>query len=243
MATQGQLGGKVAIVTGASSGIGREAARRLAADGASVVLAARRGGELDALAHELVTGGYDALPVATDVTDAAQVRALVQATLAEYEQLDIVVNAAGVGVLKPALELGEDEFDRMIATNLKGTFLVAQAAAAAMGRGDGGTIVNLAGVLGRAPMANAAGYCASKYGVTGLTKAMALELRRAGVRFALLYLGGVDSPFWDQIPMRVQRDKMLTIGEAADAILYAARQRDGAVLAEVVLQPENHQLL
>ncbi len=243
MAGQGGLDGKVALVTGASSGIGREAARRLAADGASVVLAARRGAELDQLAAELVRAGHDAIAVPVDVTDSAQVSALVGTALEEYEQLDIVVNAAGIGILKPTLDLTEDDFDRMITTNLKGTFLVSQAAAAAMATRGGGTIVNLVGVLGRAPMASAAGYCASKYGVTGLTKAMALDLKRAGVRFALLYLGGVDSPFWDEAGLRVQRDKMLTIGEAADAVLYAARQRNGAVLAELVLQPENHQLL
>lgn len=237
------LDGKVAIVTGASSGIGREAARRLAADGASVVLAARRGPELDTLAEELIAAECDVVAVPTDVTDKAQVDALIAATLAEYEGLDIVVNAAGLGLLKPVLDLGEADFDRMIATNLKGTFLVSQAAARAMGQRGGGTIVNLAGVLGRAPMASAAGYCASKFGVTGLTKAMALDLKRAGVRFALLYLGGVDTPFWDEAGLRVQRDKLLTVGEAADAVLYAARQRSGAVLAEVVLQPESHQLL
>ena len=238
-----ELDGKVAIVTGASSGIGREAARRLAADGAAVVLAGRRADVLGALAAEIAQAGGDAIPMPCDVTDAVQVAALIAATIREYEQLDIVVNAAGVGTLKPTADLTEADFDRMIATNLKGTFLVSQAAAAAMQGSGGGTIINLPGVLGRAPMANAAGYCASKYGVTGLTKAMALDLRRANVRFALLYLGGVDSPFWDDAGLRVQREKMLTVGEAADAILYAARQRQGAVLAEIVLQPENHQLL
>jgi len=228
------LDGKVAIVTGAGSGIGREAARRLAADGASVVLAGRRSEPLGALAAEIVRAGGDAIPMPCDVTDAAQVKALIAATIGEYEQLDVVVNAAGVGVLKPTAELSEADFDRMIAVNLKG---------AAMQGSGGGTIINLPGVLGRAPMASAAGYCASKYGVTGLTKAMALDLRRSGIRFALLYLGGVDSPFWDDAGLRVQREKMLTVGEAADAILYAARQRAGAVLAEIVLQPENHQLL
>lgn len=237
------LDGKVAIVTGASSGIGREAARRLPANGVSVVLAARRRDKLDALVREVIAAGGDAIPAPCDVTDRAQVAALIATAMGEYEQLDIVVNAAGVGVLKPTPDLGEADFDRMIGVNLKGTFLVSQAAAGAMKESGGGTIINIPGVLGRAPMAGGAGYCTSKYGVTGLTKAMALDLKRTGVRFALLYLGGVDSPFWDEAGPRVQREKMLTVAEAADAILYAARQREGAVLAEIVLQPENHQLL
>jgi short-subunit dehydrogenase len=92
-------------------------------------------------------------------------------------------------------------------------------------------------------MAGAAGYCAAKYGVSGLVKAMALDLRRANVAFSLLYLGGVDSPFWETIAMRVQRDKMLTTEDAARAVLYAVGQARPGVVGEIVLQPESHQLL
>ena len=91
-------------------------------------------------------------------------------------------------------------------------------------------------------MANAAGYCASKWGVVGLTKALATDLKRYGIRFSLLYLGGVDTPFWDGIDMRIQRDKMLTVDDAAQAIVYAVSQTGAAVVNELVLQPESHQV-
>lgn len=238
------LTGKVAVVTGGGSGIGRESARLLAAAGAEVVVAGRRAELLDTLVQEIIEAGGDALAVPTDVTRAAAVEALYGRATETFGRVDIAVLAAGVGVLKPVLDLTEDEFDVMLLTNLKGTFLTAQAAARAMTApsGGGGTILTFPGVLGRAPMAMGAGYCAAKYGITGLTKAMALDLRRQNIRCTALHFGGVDSPFWDTITMRVQREKMLTVADAARAVLYAASQPPGAVLTDLVLQPESHQL-
>ena len=105
-----------------------------------------------------------------------------------------------------------------------------------------GHVIALPGILGRAPMAQAAAYCASKYALTGMLKSLALETKRAGVRFSLLHLGGVDSSFWDNITMRVQREKMLSVESAARAVFFAASQEGEGVLGELVLQPESHQL-
>ncbi len=105
-----------------------------------------------------------------------------------------------------------------------------------------GRIIALPGILGRAPMAQAAAYCASKYALTGMLKSLALEYKRAGVRVSLLHLGGVNSSFWDSVTMRVQREKMLTVATAARAVLFAATQDGEGVLNEIVLQPESHQL-
>jgi len=247
MASARPLTGKVAVVTGGGSGIGRESARLLAAAGAAVVVAGRRAELLDTVVQEIIEAGGDALAVPTDVTRATAVEALYGRATETFGRVDIAVLAAGMGVLKPVLDLTEDEFDVMLLTNLKGTFLTAltaQAAARAMTapRGSGGMILTFPGVLGRAPMAMGAGYCAAKYGITGLTKAMALDLRRQNIRCTALHFGGVDSPFWDTITMRVQREKMLTVADAARAVLYAASQPPGAVLTDLVLQPESHQL-
>ena len=105
-----------------------------------------------------------------------------------------------------------------------------------------GHVVAVPGILGRAPMAQAAAYCASKYALTGMLKSLALEYKRAGVRFSLLHLGGVNSTFWDSIPMRVQRERMLTVEAAARAVFFAASQEGEGVLNEIVLQPESHQM-
>lgn len=239
-----ELNGKVAFVTGASSGIGRRAAETLAAAGATVVLAARRYDRLVEVAGQIgQTTGQFALPVVCDVTQPAQVDAAVNEAVQECGRIDILVNAAGVGILKPAPALSQADFDLMLDVNLRGVFTVTQRVAREMQRqGQGGVVINLPGSMGRAVMANAAGYCASKWGVVGLTKALATDLKRYGIRFSLLYLGGVDTPFWDGIDMRVQRDKMLTVDDAAQAIVYAASQTGAAVVNEIVLQPESHQL-
>ncbi len=236
------LAGKVAVVTGGGSGIGRESARLLAAAGAEVVVAGRRAELLGETVAEILDAGGDALAVPTDVSRAAEVDALFARAVETFGRVDVAVLAAGVGILKPVLDLTEDEFDRLLLVNLKGTFLCAQAAARRMAESGGGTILTFPGTLGRAPMAGAAGYCAAKYGVTGLTKAMALDLRRQNIRCTALHFGGVNSPFWDTITMRVQRDKMLTVAEAARAVFYAATQPPGSALTELVLQPESHQI-
>ncbi len=105
-----------------------------------------------------------------------------------------------------------------------------------------GSVVVLPGILGRAAMSQAAAYCASKFALTGLVKALAMEYKRAGVRFSLLHLGGVNTSFWDSMTMRVQREKMLTVDAAARAVFFAATQEGDGVLGELVLQPESHQL-
>lgn len=236
------LEGKVALVTGAGRGIGRATALMLGRAGVRVVLAARTGAEIDAVASGLAGEGHQALAIVTDVTSGVQVAALVQAAAAEFGRLDVLVNAAGIGSFRPFADLTEADLRAMLEVNVVGTFLVSQAVAAEMAHSGGGLIVNLPGTAGRAPLANGAAYCASKYALVGMSRAMALDLRRAGVRVTLLYLGGVDTSFWDTANMRVQRDKLLSPEDAARAILYAVQQPLPGVLNEIVLQPESHQV-
>ncbi len=235
--------GKVVLITGAGRGIGRASARLFAAEGAELVLASRTVGDLEALESELSQNGTRVITVPTDVTRKAEVDHLVELALEAFGKIDLLVNSAGVGVIRPTLDLSEADFDRMMAVNAKGTFLMCQAVGAKMAEAKKGHIINIPGIMGKAAMMNAAGYCASKWAVTGMTKAMALDLKRFGVKFTLLHLGGVDSSFWDNIDgMRVQRDKMLSLSDAANAVLYVASQSDQGVLGELTLQPESHQL-
>lgn len=237
------LSGKVAVITGAGRGIGRATALKMAQEGADLVLVSRTTSELETLAAEIKSSGGRVLALPADVTDPHQVSQVVQQAVAAMGHLDILVNAAGVGVIRPFLELSLADFDRMMAVNVRGVFLVMQAVAAQMVQQKRGLVVNLPGILGKTAMMNASGYCASKFAVTGMTRAAALDLKRHGVRFSLLHLGGVDSPFWDNIDgLRVQRDKMLTVEDAARAVLYAVTQPDMGVLTELTLQPESHQM-
>lgn len=237
-----RMDGKVAVVTGASRGIGNATARMLHEAGATVVLASRDGDALDGFARAL---GDRAEAAPADVTKSGDVERLVSGVLERHGKIDLLVHAAGAGMLKNVLEVGEEEFDRLVELNLKGAFLTMQRAARAMSENGGGTIVTFPGVLGRAPMAMGAAYCATKYGLVGLVKAMAVDLKRANVRFGLLFLGGVDTSFWESpdITLKVQRDKMLSAEAAARAVMFAATQAAPGIVAEIVIQPENHQVL
>ncbi len=127
--------------------------------------------------------------------------------------------------------------------NTKGVILVSQAVGAAMLKTGGGRIVTPVGTMGRYVMRGSVAYSASKWGAVGALKAMATEWQRSGIGISLLYLGGVNSPFWDAIEMKVQRDKMLSVEDAAQAIVSALQAPAGSVLNELVLQPDSHQFI
>ncbi|MGI9105587.1 MAG: SDR family oxidoreductase [Pyrinomonadaceae bacterium] len=235
------LDGQVVMIVGAGRGIGRASALLFAEGGANLILASRNEGELAELEFEIERQQHAAvLSLPTDATDAASVARLADEAVRRFGRVDTLVYAAGVGVLKSFSETTEEEFERLLNVNVKGAFLVCKAIVPVMERQKSGHIIALPGILGRAPMAQAAAYCASKYALTGMLKSLALETKRAGVRVSLLHLGGVDSSFWDDITMRVQREKMLTVVAAAQAVFFAATQ--AGVVNEIIMQPESHQL-
>ncbi|MCS7062348.1 MAG: SDR family oxidoreductase [Anaerolineae bacterium] len=239
------------LITGASSGIGRATALMLAERGAALTLAARNYAALTDVTEQARRLGGQAIAVPVDVTQRAQVIELVSEAAATYGRIDGLVNCAGQGVLRPALDLTDEDIDRMLAVNTKGVLVVTQivvghmlktAALRATGR-PVGRVITPVGTMGRYVMRGSAAYSASKWGAAGALKAMATEFQRQGIQFTLLYFGGVDSPFWDAIDMPVQRDKMLRPQDAADAIVRALEAPAYSVLNEIVLQPESHQFL
>ena len=234
---------KVIIITGASSGIGRATALALAKLGARLGLAARNYAVLAAVADQAKQLGAQAIAVPTDVTQKDQVADLVSEVLATFGRIDGLVNCAGVGVIRPVEQLTEEDIDRTYAVNTKGVILVSQAVGAAMLKTGGGRIVTPVGTMGRYVMRGSVAYSASKWGAVGALKAMATEWQRSGIGISLLYLGGVNSPFWDTIEMKVQRDKMLSVEDAAQAIVSALQAPAGSVLNELVLQPDSHQFI
>jgi len=234
--------GKVILITGATGGIGTALARTLAPTGAHLILAARQAEPLESLMAQCYEeGATEVLAIPTDVTDRLQVEQLFATAHRRLDRVDVVVNGAGLGILKPIQQLTEQDFDRMLQVNLKGTFLVSQQAVTHwIDKKLPGHVFNIPGILGQYPMATAAGYCASKYGVVGFTKAMALDCKRFNIKFTLLHFGGIDSPFWDNAGMKVQRDKMLNPQQAADAIYYALQIPPPGIPSEIVLQPDSH---
>ncbi|HEY9819682.1 MAG TPA: SDR family oxidoreductase [Candidatus Sericytochromatia bacterium] len=229
---------KVVVVVGATGGIGSALTHKLAAEGTSLVLAARDSSRLAALESQLPH--TQVLSVPTDITDPSEVETLMSKAVAQFGQIDVLVNAAGAGVMKQYNKVEPADLDAMLDLNLKGSFYTCQAAAEVMKEKKSGHICNVVGILGKHSMAMASAYCASKFGVVGFSKCMADELKRFGIKFTLFYFGGVDSPFWDNVSLKVDRSKMLTPQTAADAILFALKADPQAVPMEINIQPESH---
>ena len=232
---------KVVVVVGATGGIGAALVPKLAEAGAKLVLVARDADKLEELVNNL-EDDYDieAIAVPTDITKYAQVEGMVQQAIAQFGQIDVLVNAAGAGVMKQFLRIEPQELDQMLDLNLKGNFYTSQAVANVMKDRKAGHICNVIGILGKHPMAMASAYCASKFGAIGFSKCMADELRRLGIKVTLFYFGGIDSPFWDNVSLKVDRSKMLTTETAANAIMFALSADPQAVPMEINIQPESH---
>ena len=232
---------KVVVVVGATGGIGSTVVQKLVPMGARLVLVAKNADRLTQLVSQLSPSTPDqVLAVPTDITDPGQVETLMQKAIAHFGQVDALVNAAGVGVMKQINKLEPADLDAMLDLNLKGLFYTSQAAANVMKERKTGHICNVIGILGKHSMAMATAYCASKFGAVGLSKCMADELKRYGIKFTLFYFGGVDTPFWDTVQLKVDRSKMLSADTAASAIVYALSAEPQAVPMEINIQPESH---
>ena len=186
------LHGQVAIVTGASSGLGRATAVALARAGADVALLARGEAALGEAAAEIAAAtGRRALPWPVDLADGAELLAAVAAVELELGRVGILINAAGTDAPGPADELTIPDWDRVLAVNLRAPFVLAKAVFPSMRRAGRGTIVNVSSVAGKRGWAGASAYCASKFGLTGLTQSLAAEGKPHGIRACVLYPGGM----------------------------------------------------
>jgi len=194
-----RLNGKVAIITGASRGIGRELAGALAESGARVVLAARDLPLLEEVAKGLGSMGVQTLTVQTDVTVKRDVDAMVSATLARWQRIDILVNNAGVNAPGASEDLAEEEFDRCMAVNVKGVFLCSQAVGRVMLRQGSGSIINIASVAGLVGFPKRAAYGTSKAAVVMLTKILAVEWAKRGVRVNAVAPGVYRTPMNEEM--------------------------------------------
>lgn len=226
------LAGRRALVTGGSSGIGAATARALAASGARVAVAGRDERRLESVARSC-----RGIAVECDVRDASAVDGAVAHVAAELGGLDLVVAAAGLGRFAPTEEQSVEDFDEVIAVNLRGTFLAFRAALPHV-LAARGHLFALASIAALRPFTASAAYCAAKAGTRLLAQVIAEEHRRDGLRVTTLVVGSVDTPFWDRAGgTELPRERMLRPEHVAAAIVNAACAPEGAHLDEIVLMP------
>ena len=232
-----KLKDQVAIVTGAGRGIGRAVALAFAREGAAVALAARTAALLDTVAAQIKSRAGRALVVPTDVTREASVAALVEQVLGDFKRVDILVTAAGVATFAPLVDTKTEEWDRMLAVNLRGVFLTCRAVLPAMMRQHRGTIITIVSIAAKRAIPGNAAYAASKHAVLGLTQVLAEEMRPHGVRVGALCPGAVDTALWDGIPNPPDRARMLRPEDVAESALLMASLPPGASLEDLTLLP------
>ena len=185
---------RTVLITGASSGIGRDIALTFAKMGARVALLARRADVLESLAAEIAEAGGEALVLAADVTRRADVRDAVDRALAHFGRIDVLINSAGIAIPDRVETMPPEDLERMMSVNLMGTLHTMQAVLPAMRAAGAGSIVNIASLAGRRGMPPLGAYCATKFAVVGLTEALRVELYGTGIRLSLVMPGVIDTP-------------------------------------------------
>ncbi|PYE48832.1 SDR family oxidoreductase [Paenibacillus barcinonensis] len=226
--------GKVIAVTGASRGIGRETSLLLSQLGASLIVGSRSKQELDTLGKQLKG---PMLSLQLDVTEESSVERFVEAGTAHFGSIDAVVHCAGLGTFAPLLETSTEDFDRMIAVNLRGSFLVNRTFGKHMADKGSGKIVNLISIAGKAALPGCGGYSASKYGLLGLSRVLQAELRGKGVEIISVLPGATVTPFWDGMESTPDLTGMIPVESLARHIVYLLTQQKGAYIDEITIMP------
>lgn len=244
MSESQRLRGRTVLVSGGSSGLGRATALAVAAAGADVAVLARGAQELQETAEQVRRHGVRSTAVVVDLADADDLEQAVGQVRAELGGVHALVNAAGTDVPGPVAELDPADWDRVLAVNLRASFLLAKAIWPDMVAAGGGTIVNVSSVAGRRGWANAAAYCAAKFGLTGLTQSLAAEGKPHGIRACVLYPGAMDTSWGLWSPAEragagapTVPDDALPPEQVGELIAWIVGAPPGLVLNEVTVTP------
>ena len=231
------LQGKVALITGASRGVGKETALTLAKAGAKVVLVARTPSDLQEVANQIRANNGEALPVPADVTQPDAVAQMVGETLDTFGQIDILVNNAGVGIFEPVADSNPESWHKVIESNLTGTYLCCKYVLPSMLERKSGQIVNVLSIAAKVPFRASSAYCAAKAGALAFTRVLSEEVRAENIRVTALLPGSIESTFWNGIEPHPDFDLMLKPAHVAETIRWLVSQPAGMVTEEVVVTP------
>ncbi|MBW4444933.1 MAG: SDR family NAD(P)-dependent oxidoreductase [Plectolyngbya sp. WJT66-NPBG17] len=246
----GKLDGKVAIVTGASAGIGEATAIALAAEGAQVILIARRGELLEALANRIEVQGGKALAIAADVTDEAQVQGVVQKVQATFDRIDILINNAGIALMGNIDGANTEDWRRMINVNIFGVLYFTHAVLPLLKAQRSGHIVNLSSVAGRTARVGVGAYNLTKWGINGFSESLRLEVYKDNIRVTLIEPGLVNTSIDEQITDPVAKQaiaerrnsiRTLQSEDVAAAIVYAVTQPSHVNVNEILIRPTDQE--
>lgn len=230
-----RLAGKVAIVTGSSSGIGKAIALYFGKEGARVVVAARRGDRCEHVAQQIGEQGGTAMAHQTDVTDETQVDALIDRVVQTFGQLDILVNNAGIGGGSVIAKTSTAAFDRVMETNLRGTFFCCRAGIRQMMQQGQGLIINMSSIAGVQGWTGTGTYSASKHGIMGLTKALADEARTHGVKVCTICPAGVADELVDAPEEEIRKSHKISPFDIAETAVYLATLGPQAIVREIIV--------
>ncbi|MGD2088960.1 MAG: SDR family NAD(P)-dependent oxidoreductase [Candidatus Aminicenantes bacterium] len=236
---------KVAVVTGASKGIGRQTALALAAAGADVAISARSSELLETLAHEIKNNGRKTFIFTGDMSKEAEIQRFIKQTLDHFGRIDILVNNAGVGHFYPVARMPTKIWDEMFNLNVRGLFITTREALPYLRKSGEAVIANVVSLAGKNAFVNGGGYAASKHAVLGFSRCLMLEERNNGIRVLAICPGSVDTYFFqgqegsEESKMKANREKVLKPEDIADSILHMIRMPQRAMISEVDIRPSN----
>jgi len=233
------LDGQVIVVTGAGRGIGRVIARTVAENGACVVAAARTVEEIDSLADEITSAGGKALAVRTDITDEKSVADLFESIDGQCGRLDVLINNAGMGIFSHVVDTRTDDFDRVMSVNVRGAFLCCRAALKRMVPQNSGYIINISSILGIRGYVNQGAYTAAKHGVMGLTKSLAVETQKHGIRVSAILPGGVNTEMIRKSRPDLDVSELLEPEDIAQAVMYLLGLSEKAAIDQIYIRRRN----
>jgi 3-oxoacyl-[acyl-carrier protein] reductase len=225
---------QIAVVTGAGRGIGRAIAIELGRLGAQVILAARSRTELEETAGKI---GANASIIPTDVRKKDELHRLFDQVFTAIGPVDILVNAAGLGIFAPVVDFKDEDFETVMETNLRGIFLTSRFVLPSMIERNRGHIINIASIAGKVGSANRAVYCASKFGVVGFTESLAEEVRQYGIRVSVICPGSTNTGFSSNEGVAKARERMLQPEDVAHAVRMLVTQAPNSFISEIIMRP------